>query len=189
MGREPILHRISPLTSRPCDLVVLCGISTPFNVLSPCVSQVAHALLTRPPLKHLSSIPKDFQPMSPLDLHVLGTPPAFVLSQNQTLLFILLSHRSLASLGSLALSRSLALQSHALTIGSTLTKSTVSFAFLLPCSCIVFKVLSHSRQTLVLSEARFIYYQLSPSVSTPFPNFLSALRVPNFYPRCGTSQN
>ena len=30
--------------------------------------------------------------MSPLDLHVLGTPPAFVLSQNQTLLFILLSH-------------------------------------------------------------------------------------------------
>ena len=25
--------------------------------------------------------------MSPLDLHVLGTPPAFVLSQDQTLMF------------------------------------------------------------------------------------------------------
>ena len=35
----------------------------------------SHALLTRPPL-----IPKD-----PLDLHVLGLPPAFVLSQDQTL--------------------------------------------------------------------------------------------------------
>ncbi len=34
-----------------------------------------HALLTRAPL-----IPKD-----PFDLHVLGLPPAFVLSQDQTL--------------------------------------------------------------------------------------------------------
>ena len=29
---------------------MLCGISTPFGVLSPSVRQVAHALLTRPPL-------------------------------------------------------------------------------------------------------------------------------------------
>ena len=43
------------------------------------MGQIAHALLTRPPLKH----PK----VSPLDLHVLGTPPAFVLSQDQTLVF------------------------------------------------------------------------------------------------------
>ena len=43
------------------------------------MGQIAHALLTRPPLKH----PK----VSPLDLHVLGTPPAFVLSQDQTLMF------------------------------------------------------------------------------------------------------
>jgi hypothetical protein len=35
----------------------------------------SHALLTRPPL----------DPKVPLDLHVLGLPPAFVLSQDQTL--------------------------------------------------------------------------------------------------------
>ncbi len=41
--------------------------------------QVTHVLLTRPPLIHF---PKE---ISSLDLHVLGTPPAFVLSQDQTL--------------------------------------------------------------------------------------------------------
>ena len=61
--------------------MVSCGISTSFPVLFPAERKVAHALLTRPPLEHQ---PK---PMSPLDLHVLGTPPAFVLSQDQTLLF------------------------------------------------------------------------------------------------------
>ena len=35
----------------------------------------SHALLTRPPLT----------PKGPLDLHVLGLPPAFILSQDQTL--------------------------------------------------------------------------------------------------------
>ena len=42
--------------------------------------QVAHVLLTRPPL---ASLPKEIHS---LDLHVLGTPPAFVLSQDQTLI-------------------------------------------------------------------------------------------------------
>ena len=51
MGRERTLHRISPLTSLPCGSVVLCGISTCFQVLSPCEGQLAHALLTRPPLE------------------------------------------------------------------------------------------------------------------------------------------
>ena len=45
------------------------------------MGQIAHALLTRPPL---TLGPK---PLRPLDLHVLGTPPAFVLSQDQTLMF------------------------------------------------------------------------------------------------------
>ena len=43
--------------------------------------QVAHVLLTRPPL---NPFPKE---LHSLDLHVLGTPPAFVLSQDQTLAF------------------------------------------------------------------------------------------------------
>ena len=55
MGREPILYRISPLTSLPCDTVVLCGISRNFSLLSPCIGQVAHALLTRPPLTFFRS--------------------------------------------------------------------------------------------------------------------------------------
>ena len=41
--------------------------------------QVAHVLLTRPPLIRF---PKE---TSSLDLHVLSTPPAFILSQDQTL--------------------------------------------------------------------------------------------------------
>ena len=61
--------------------MVLCGISTPFGVLFPCLGKVAHALLTRPPLKQFVAS----YSLSPLDLHVLGTPPAFVLSQDQTL--------------------------------------------------------------------------------------------------------
>ena len=52
MGRELTPDRISPFTSVPCDTVVLCGISTCFQVLSPCLGQIAHALLTRPPLEH-----------------------------------------------------------------------------------------------------------------------------------------
>jgi hypothetical protein len=47
--------------------------------LSPSEGQVSHVLLTRAPL---STYPKTgFS----FDLHVLGTPPAFILSQDQTL--------------------------------------------------------------------------------------------------------
>ena len=38
--------------------MVLCGISAPFGALSPCGGQVAHALLTRPPLESANSIRK-----------------------------------------------------------------------------------------------------------------------------------
>ena len=48
--REPIFMRISPLTYLKCSQYALCGISTGFPVLSPSQRQVAHALLTRPPL-------------------------------------------------------------------------------------------------------------------------------------------
>ena len=55
------------------------GISHRFPWLSQSEGQVAHVLLTRSPLIRPASWP------SPFDLHVLSTPPAFVLSQNQTL--------------------------------------------------------------------------------------------------------
>ena len=67
------------LTFRRCLPKVSCGISSRFQLLSPTERQVPHALLTRSPL---SKVPKGF---TPFDLHVLGTPPAFVLSQDQTL--------------------------------------------------------------------------------------------------------
>ena len=58
IGREPVLHRIAPLTPVSCNTVVSCGISEPFGPLSPCARLVAHALLTRPPLKQCDSIRK-----------------------------------------------------------------------------------------------------------------------------------
>ena len=47
---EPILKRINPFLPGRCLPGTLCGISTNFSVLFPTSRQVAHALLTRPPL-------------------------------------------------------------------------------------------------------------------------------------------
>ena len=87
IGRELTPNRIPPFTPVPCDTVVLCGISTCFQVLFPCLGQIVHALLTRPPLEYTKILPKLSFNVSPFDLHVLSTPPAFVLSQDQTLMF------------------------------------------------------------------------------------------------------
>ena len=78
--REAILQRITPLVSYSCEYNTLCGISVSFPTLSPSEGQVPHALLTRPPLAA-----QEQAPVRSFDLHVLGTPPAFVLSQDQTL--------------------------------------------------------------------------------------------------------
>ena len=59
--------------------VVLSGIRPSFPSLSRSAGQITHVLLTRSPLEHPAS--RAF----PFDLHVLSTPPAFVLSQDQTL--------------------------------------------------------------------------------------------------------
>ncbi len=78
IGREPILDRRSfPPAAMPRQ--VISGISSCFQLLSRCQGQVAHVLLTRSPL---ALLPKE---QSAFDLHVLSTPPAFVLSQDQTL--------------------------------------------------------------------------------------------------------
>ena len=63
----------------------LCGISSDFSLLSPSIRQVTHVLLTRPPLDNVSS-GRSFPIRIPFDLHVLGTPPAFILSQDRTLI-------------------------------------------------------------------------------------------------------
>ena len=82
---EPIFQRIAPLMLRSCDQNISCGISKGFPLLSPSERQVAHTLLTRPPLSLQIVTPKGSNKQTPFDLHVLGTPPAFVLSQDQTL--------------------------------------------------------------------------------------------------------
>jgi hypothetical protein len=53
IGRELILQRISPLVSQGCPYDTLCGISVRFQTLSPSKGQIAHALLTRPPLNYV----------------------------------------------------------------------------------------------------------------------------------------
>ena len=58
---------------------VVSGISSCFQLLSQSQGQVAHVLLTRSPLVYPP------EGALPFDLHVLSTPPAFVLSQDQTL--------------------------------------------------------------------------------------------------------
>ena len=88
IGREPIFQRIAPLIICGCPLMMLCGISSRFQLLSPSERQVTHALLTRPPLSSLVFPPKSSVKLAPFDLHVLGTPPAFVLSQDQTLCYL-----------------------------------------------------------------------------------------------------
>ena len=73
---------------------MLYGITVRFQTLSRSEGQVAHALLTRPPLSHIIRHSEKIRNQASF-LHVLGTPPAFVLSQDQTLKTIVLN-RSLA---------------------------------------------------------------------------------------------
>ena len=53
IGRKLISVRCYSLAYRPCKQYALCGISNRFRLLSPSQRQIAHALLTRPPLSVL----------------------------------------------------------------------------------------------------------------------------------------
>ena len=80
-----LVQRIAPLVSKRCHFDTSCGISDRFQPLSPSERQVAHVLLTRPPLSHIKIHSEEIIFQASFDLHVLGTPPAFILSQDQTL--------------------------------------------------------------------------------------------------------
>src|SRR5688572_17174627 len=69
------------LITRRCLPIITSGISSPFSELSPTSRQITHVLRTLAPLHThcIATVSIAF------DLHVLSTPPAFVLSQNQTL--------------------------------------------------------------------------------------------------------
>ncbi len=81
MGRRLIpkreVLRSSALTSAPFEAVVLCCISSPFGGLSTTRGEITYVLLTRAPLNRVAPVA--------FDLHVLGAPLTFVLSQDQTL--------------------------------------------------------------------------------------------------------
>jgi hypothetical protein len=79
MGRRPLLKPRLREFSHSCDPVTTYGISGPFEPLSPASGQVAYVLRTHSPLPPGASTRFSF------DLHVLSTPPAFILSQDQTL--------------------------------------------------------------------------------------------------------
>src|SRR6185295_10062663 len=82
MGRRLIpereLSRRGPLWKPPRKVAPSCCISSPFGELSTTRGLITYVLLTRAPLYRGRS------PFS-LDLHVLGAPLTFVLSQDQTL--------------------------------------------------------------------------------------------------------
>ena len=85
---RPLLQRIAPLRPRSCDQGMSPGITCPFGQLSPTEGYVSDTLRSRPPLDRIAT--------APFDLHVLATPPAFRLSQDQTLqLFFVKSTRIL----------------------------------------------------------------------------------------------
>ena len=87
LGR-PLPHQLANPTRTPSSMrldgfpppaiasAVVCGLNTHFWVVSPTQGQVS------PRVPHPSATRS---PKPPFDLHVLGTPPAFVLSQDQTL--------------------------------------------------------------------------------------------------------
>ena len=78
--RTPTSMERSAFTPSRGRDVVLPGISSTFAELFPIRRWVTHALLTRAPL-YFPEQARDFS----YDLHVLCTPPAFILSQDQTL--------------------------------------------------------------------------------------------------------
>ena len=71
----------SPFNRKFMRSLYLSGFSTRFQALSRAHGQVTYVLLTRSPL----TLGKASFPFGPFDLHVLGMPPAFILSQDQTL--------------------------------------------------------------------------------------------------------
>ena len=91
---EPLPHQLADRPRAPQEavacatfgfeemsLLTTCGINSPFGELSPTSRQIPHVLRTRSPLNNICIATN----IVPFDLHVLSTPPAFVLSQNQTL--------------------------------------------------------------------------------------------------------
>ena len=160
------------LVSVPCESDTLCGISSRFQLLSPTHRQVIHALLTRPPLSHS---PKE---ITPFDLNVLCTPPAFILSQDQTLECFVLN-RGLPAYLIFIRAFVFLLFTFLSCDSSSLLKDLSrfqNFRFVLRTISIVvqFSRIISADSPTGLSTA-YLLYHLSPTLSIPFLNFFHLL--------------
>ena len=176
IGREAILKRINPFPSAPCGAVGLCGISSRFQLLSPTPGQVPHVLLTRSPLSYPCVHPKASAEITPFDLHVLGAPPAFVLSQDQTL-YKMVSKPDYSEFKSL----------HSQTQSLASCELLLEFLKCFPHSKRVLQVLlivqfSRSSASHRFREAAYLLYRIRCCLSTLFCDFFGGLsgdrRVP-----------
>ncbi len=81
IGHRLLSQRVLRFTPRPLHLGDHRGIRPSFEGLYPTVRQIANVLRTRLPL----TTHRLATTSHPRDLHALDTPPAFILSQDQTL--------------------------------------------------------------------------------------------------------
>ena len=168
IGREAILKRIAPFPAAPCGAVGLCGISSRFQLLSPTPGQVPHVLLTRSPLSYPCVHPKASAEITPFDLHVLGAPPAFVLSQDQTL-YKMVSKPDYSEFKSL----------HSQTQSLASCELLLEFLKCFPHSKRVLQVLlivqfSRSSAPRRFREAAYLLYRIRCCLSTLFCDFFEA---------------
>jgi hypothetical protein len=90
IGHKPLRGRqlAPPLVGRSCDSPTLLGINGTF-AKGVATRRYSHAKGTLPmyyaPVRHSPRLGYPY--LSPFDLHALATPPAFTLSQDQTLQF------------------------------------------------------------------------------------------------------
>ena len=134
-------------------------------MLSPSIRQVFHALLTRPPLTYNSL---GFV-ISPFDLHVLGTPPAFILSQDQTLIIKFISSTSINWLISVYF-----LFKGFCSLNNSIQYFSSKYLFLLEFSglhyCLFVKVL-FKLSYVVLFDTTLLVYHFSFYLSSTFLNY------------------
>ena len=133
----------------------LSGLSCRFQPLSRWSGQVPYVLLTRSPL----SLSKASFQSAPFDLHVLGMPPAFILSQDQTLHL----NRLFSSFLTLRFS----------SLASFLFLSGLAsfFFFELTFLCLVFKDRACSPQALVYIITHLLHCQHFLSLFFTFSSF------------------
>ena len=131
--------------------------------------------VTHPSAARILSSSRNLPTISPLDLHVLSTPPAFVLSQDQTLMFnplsclpVPLNRLAKACLNSLSNKR---LTHSNLTVSCTVCLLSVSFSRIAPPLSTFHR---RSRQHMGL-------YHIPIPLSTPFFDFFHSFTLLAFF--------